>query len=129
MSIIDFIAEKCVQTAVYWGNPQNDGSGGLIFDDPIEINCMWEDVIRQVEDKSVKDTAEIFVSKSQVFVLQDVDEGGYLYLGTLDDLYDVAESSTTTLDPLGIKEAYMIRKKGKIPRLGSSTEFIRMAYL
>jgi len=129
MSIVDFIEDKCVQTAVYWGNPQNAGDGSLKFDDPIEINCMWEDVIRQIEDKAVKDTAEIFVSKSQVFVLQELDEGGYLYLGTLDSLYDVAESSTVTLDPLTIENAYMIRKKSKIPRLGSSTEFIRMVYL
>ena len=41
---IEKVAKRfCVETAVYWGNPQNDGYGGFTFDTPVEIKCRWEE--------------------------------------------------------------------------------------
>lgn len=129
MGIQKFIESVCVQTAVYWGNPQPDGYGGYEFDDPIEIDCRWEEKQQQVEDKGVIKTGEIFVSQAEVLLTRDIDYGSYLYLGTLDDLYDNAESSTVTLDPVTITNAFKVHKFEKIPMIKSKTEFVRKAYL
>jgi hypothetical protein len=58
-----------------------------------------------------------------VFLLQDVEEGGYLFLGDLGDLASSGE------EPLPTEDAYEIGKFVKSPVLGSTTDFIRVAYL
>ena len=65
-----------------------------------------------------------FMSKAIVYVLQDVDELGYLYLGDLDDI-DSSEQDS----PEEIKGAFLIRKFNKSPQLRSTTKFIRKAIL
>ena len=50
MGLISVLERQYKQDAVYWGNPQSDGSGGYTFDDPVEIKCRWED-IKQVVTK------------------------------------------------------------------------------
>jgi len=124
-SIQKFIRTICVQDAVYWGNPQNNGEGGKTFDVPVEIKCRWEDIELAVEEKNGK----IIESRSRVLLTQDVDEEGFLYLGTLDSLLDSAESSDVTLNPLEIEHAYEIKRVFKVPELKSSTDFIITAYL
>jgi len=127
MSITSFLKGTCTQTAVYWAVKSRDGEGGFIFEDPVEISCRWEDMSQLVTDnKGVEIT-----SRAQVYVLQDVTEESYLYLGTLDDLYDLAgESSAGGLDsPVDIVGAYIIKRFQKTPALGSKTEFLRKAYL
>ncbi|NIP54636.1 hypothetical protein GWN42_05010 [candidate division KSB1 bacterium] len=110
------------QTAVYWGSPVEDGSGGYTYADPVEISCRW------VEKNEVitVNTGDELVSRSQVQIAQDVDEEGLLFLGDLDDL-DSSEED----DPSTVEAAYRIRKFDKIPtiRAGKTQRYFRKAYL
>jgi hypothetical protein len=126
MSIENTIRHACKQVAVYWGNPVNDGYGNFTFDGAVEILCRWEDR----KDIFITSTGDELTSKSVIYPLQDLDENGYLYLGTLDSLYDSAESSGGAIDnPKDIDGAYPIRRFDKVPVLGSTTQFLRKAYL
>jgi hypothetical protein len=128
MNISKFIARKCVQTAVYWGNPVNDGENHFTFNDPIEIFCRWEGKVQIVKDWDAKG-GEVECT-AMIYVLQDLDKEGFLFLGTLDDLLDSSgDSSGDYYDPMKLDEAYRIKQFEKIPALGSTTEFIRVAYL
>jgi len=119
------IKRQCKQVCVYWGSPTEDGFGGKTFADPVEIYCRWEDMHQIVTDAK---GAEV-TSRALVFVLQDVDEEGYLYLGTLDDLYDDAESSAGAIDnPASIEGAYIIKRFQKTPDL-KGIGYLRKAYL
>jgi hypothetical protein len=125
MGMEAFISSKCVQTAVYWGNPVNDGYGGHTFDDPVEIACRWEDKDQVVGTQVGGEvTGGVLLSRSIVFVTQDLDEEGYLYLGSLDDL-----SVEQQANPKLVETAYIIKRFEKTPALGSTTEFLRKAFL
>jgi hypothetical protein len=125
MGIEAFIASKCVQTCVYWGSPINDGFGGYIFADPVEIPCRWEDKDQYVGTQVGGEvTGGVLLSRSVVFVTQDLDEEGYLYLGTLSDL-----SVGQKANPKLVDTAYFIKRFEKTPALGSTTEFLRKAFL
>ena len=108
------------QTAVYWASPVADGYGGRTFDDPVEIACRWE--YRQ----------ELFIdahgrerrSEAVIYVNTDLDLGGYLYLGDLDDL-DSGEEA----DPTTVTNAREVRRFDKVPALRSSTSFTYKAWL
>jgi hypothetical protein len=94
------------QTAVYWGNPQPDGTGGYTWDDPIEIDSRW------IYDREVMidNQGEEIVSHAQVRVAQDLDENGMLFLGTLNDLDSDQEANPGT-----VTEARKIRQFRKVP--------------
>ena len=126
MSIASYVKRLCEQTAVYWGNPQDDGKGGFTYDDPVEIKCRWEDGTEVISTEDKGKVREL-VSKAQVWVLQDVDEEGYLYLGTLDseDALDSAEED----NPATVQGAYRIKVFEKTPVMRKSDEFIRKVYL
>jgi hypothetical protein len=131
MGITQFITRALAQTAVYWGNPHDNGYGTATFDDPIEIHCRWEDkeqVLGTIAGNQI--TGYQKVSRAIVYVDRDLDEEGFLYLGTLDDMADSdGDSSGGWYDPHDIVGAYIIKRFEKIPALGSTTEFIRVAYL
>jgi len=114
------ITQNCPQICVYWGNPQNDGRGGFTFDAPVELACRWEGITQIVADKFGNE----ITSRALVFVLQDVDEEGMLYLGTLDDLDSVDKEN-----PKQVEGAYIIKRFQKTPALGSTSVFLRKAYL
>lgn len=124
MSIISNITKNCTQTAVYWASPTPDGKGGMTYADPVEISCRWEDRVEVVAMAGEDRKGIEEVSKAVVYVLQDVAEQGMLYLGTLDDLDSDEEDAPETIDG-----AYRIKRFDKIPRLGSTTEFMRKAYI
>jgi hypothetical protein len=90
MGIESFITGKCVQTAVYWGDPVNDGYGSYTFgsDYPIEIACRWEEAEQLRSLQYVGEGSEYLLSRAVAFVTQDLEEGGYLYFGTLSELSD-----------------------------------------
>jgi len=117
-----FIARLCTQTAVYWGDPTDDGRGGKTFGSayPVEIDCRWEDHVEEVAGRD----GSVIVCRAVVYVTEDVEEGGYLYLGTLDDL-DSGEEA----DPTIINDAYVIRRFDKVPALRLTSEFLRKVYL
>jgi hypothetical protein len=119
------IIRNCKQTAVYWGNPVNDGMGGFTFDDPVEIACRWENI----NEIFIAPNGDELVAKSIIYVLQDVDHEGCLYLGTLDDLLESDGESIGELVPSEIEGAQIIKRFDKIPVLGSTTEFLRKVYL
>ena len=124
MSIVTNIERLCRQTAVYWANPTSDGEGGYTYDDPVEVKCRWEytkEVFTRIGGGNV---SEQLISNAIVYVLQDVDEQGLLFLGELDDLDSADEES-----PKEVSSVYKIERFDKIPRLGSTTEFIRKVYL
>jgi hypothetical protein len=131
MSISDFITKQLVQKAVYWGNPKEDGYGGLTFNDPIEIPCRWEEksqVLGTITGNQVIGYQDI--CRAIVFVNQDLDEEGFLFLGTLIDLEDSSlDSSGGWYDPHQIKGAHIIKRFEKIPAVGSNTVFLRKAFL
>ncbi len=127
MGIADFMSRLCDQTAVYWGSPQDDGYGTFTFADPVEIKCRWQEnrsvITMEGDDRKSRE----IVSKAEVWVLQDVDEEGYLYLGTLDS--SGALTSAEEEKPESVDGAYKIRLFKKTPELRRSNKFIRKAYI
>ena len=120
MGIEKFIKKISVQTAVYWGNPVNDGSGGFVFDEPVEIKCRWEDKTKVVDSPDGSET----LSDAFILTNEDLVEGGYLYLGTLSDL-----DSDEYDDPKSKTDARKIINRSKIPMIKSTREFVRLYYL
>jgi hypothetical protein len=88
MPNIENITRKfCRQTAVYWpplGRANEEGKE--ILGDPIELapprnGVRWEQVTEDVQTP----TGRTYTVKSEVLLLQDVEEGGLLWLGKLAD--------------------------------------------
>lgn len=105
------------QTAVYWGNPTNNGTGGFTYDDPVEILVRWEEKRTVLEDEN-KNTV---ISGAVVYSNQSLDEQGYLYLGDLDDM----ESASS---PLDISSSRRIIEVHSIPSLNAD-QFLYTYYL
>lgn len=124
MGFIQVIEKICKQTAVYWANPVDDGYGGYSYDAPIEIYCRWEDKEEKiVEQKGTSSHGEEIISTSQIYVLQDMKKGEYLYLGDLDDL------DSNPDNPKEVGSAFEIKKFEKSPTLKSTSVFLRKVYL
>ena len=70
-----------------------------------------------------KDGKEI-VSNAFVYVLQDLDDNGMLFHGTLADLNSGEEG-----DPTTITKAYEIKRFYKIPSLSRAGDFYRKAFM
>jgi len=113
------LTDKLKQVAVYWGNPQNDGAGGRTFDDPVELSVRWE----QRQELFIDANGQESTSKAVVYLDQDIDIGGYLYLGDLDDLSSAEEG-----DPLTVSGAYEIRGSKKLPDI-KADRFLRKVWL
>ena len=96
------------QDLVYWGNPEEDGTGGFTFDAPIEIKGRCRYKVQQV----VSGLGEEKVSRATVHLDQEVDEGGYLYLGTLADS-NIGDDQT----PKSTEGSMRILSFDNIPRL------------
>ena len=123
MSILTYIKTICKQTAVYWGDPVNDGYGGFTFADPVEIKVRWDEKVRTIFDPF----GMYKLSKASVLVQQDLDYNSYLYLGTLAELN--ARTDITLSNPKTIAEALPIMAYDKIPLIKSTTKFVRTVYL
>jgi len=101
------------QTATYWALAGNDGYGGMTFSTPVAVTVFWQDV----NQKYMNESGEEKVSKSKVFLEQDVTVGSYLYLGT-----------SAASSPYDVSGAYEIKSFSKVPSLDAS-EFERKALL
>ena len=119
MSILKMIAKQCKQTALYWGNPVPDGRGGFTWDAAVEVLCRWEQVGRMLKSTE----GDEFICEAVVYVLQDMDVGGVLYVGSL-----IGVEKTDPI-PTVIEHAYPIKFFEKIPAMNLTTDFIRKAYL
>lgn len=102
------------QKAVYWAVARIDEAGEVIPALPVDIKCRWEDDLEQGLDLSGTETTFM----STVYTDRDVDEGGYLMLGELQNLKG----------PLPPKEAHRIRKFSKLPTLNAK-QFLRTVKL
>jgi len=122
MGVADLFNRACVQTAVYWGDPSDDGYGGKTFGSgyPEEILCRWENRKQLITNAQGKE----IVSMARVYVLQDLDEEGWLFLGSLDDLDSDEEE-----DPRKVDGAFEIKQFSKSPEYRSTDKFVRVAYL
>lgn len=130
MSIRRFITGKLNQTAVYWGNPQENGYGGKTYDDPVEIKCRWEDMTQIVTSAN----GEEFISRAEVYTDTDLNEDGLLYLGDMEDLLSSEGESSGELVIGDLsnelqRSINLIRRWEKIPSLNNPTVFIRKAFL
>ena len=125
---IEKIVEKfCVETAVYWGNPVNDGYGGFTYATPVEIDCRWENKTEMdIGWLSTGFPGNIRLSKASVLVTEDLDLNGVLWRGTLDTLNDTYDDIS---DPKIISEAYAIHRVDKIPMVFKTDEFVRTVWL
>lgn len=119
MSLTGFITRACKQTIVYWGNPVDDGYGGYTYDDPVEILGRWEEMNEVVLGSDGKE----LVSRVRVFLTQEVDEEGAMYLGALTDL-----SSAPAPTDSAVMALYIIAFS-KLPVLGSANSYIYKAHL
>lgn len=107
------------QTAVYWGSPVNTGMGSRTYADPVELDVRWE----QRNEMFIDATGQEKTSSAVVFLGQDVELGGRLYLGDLDDLSSAQEG-----DPQQVVNARAIRGYAKIPNL-KADEYLRKVWL
>jgi hypothetical protein len=115
MSVLDIIRKRATQTMVYWGSPTSDGYGGNTYADAEELACIWEEKQKIILDSMGKE----LVSLAVVFVNQDLDIGGLLYLGSLDDL------DSNALPP---SETYEILSEEKLKGFASG-DYVRVYYL
>jgi hypothetical protein len=127
MSIVSNISRMCKQVAVYWSPNGEDGYGGKLFNDPIEISCRWENKEQLIQLAD----GNYISSRAIVYVLQELETEGVLVLGTLDDLDmdDSNDSSAAWDNPLIIDGAYNIKKFEASPVLGRTDEFYYKAWL
>jgi len=114
------IPAKLNQTCVYWAAPVADGYGKSTYADPVELACRWN----QKNARYLDLTGEMKVAQATVVLLQDVDIGGYLWLGTLVTLPETYENG----DPSSLDSARPIKNTVKTASLDAS-EFVRKAYL
>lgn len=78
------------QVATYWANPVPDGFGGHTYDAPRAIVCRWEERRERFTDQN----GDEHTSKAVVYVREDLDLGGYLYLGEISDPDQLPELTT-----------------------------------
>jgi len=120
MTIPGFVNRLLSQTLVYWANPVKNGYGDYTFDDPVEISGRCEIVSELI----INDAGVEVMAKALVYLDQVVQEGEYMYLGTLaDSVMDSAPIPQTTDGSMRVQAFY------KTPALGSSTTFLYKAYL
>ena len=113
------IAKWLNQTAVYWGTPVYGGAGGRTFAEAAEISVRWEDKQEVYRDQAGAE----HTSSAVVFVNEDLDLGGYLFLGELTDL-----ASDELLQPQTVAAAREVRYVGKVPSVKADM-FVRKVML
>ena len=118
MSTPAFISKQYKQNIVYWGNPTPDGYGGYSYASPVDLDCRIESVSEVIQFEN----GEEIIARAAVYLDRELDRGGYVYVGTTDD-------SVIDDDPKNVEGSMVVLANEKIPRLGSSTEFMYKAYL
>jgi len=104
------------QKAVYWARLSADEYGVFAYDDPVQVDCRWDDM--GVEFRNVE--GEVQVSQSVVYVDRVMAIGDKLQRGEMD--------STTPDSPAGLTTAFEIRRFDQNPNL-RATETLYTAYL
>ena len=118
MSMSEFLTRICNQDLVYWRLVSIDEYNRETFAEAEEIKGRWEDV----KELTTNSKGEEVVSMARAWVLQDLQEGGYLYLGTTSD-------SGYNEDPTEMDEALRIIAFKKIPDLYATGVFNRRVHM
>lgn len=113
------LAKQSNVTAVYWASPVSDGAVNR-FDDPKQIEVFWKDAFAVVVNRRGREVN----SMGRVYVSEDLDEGGMLWKGVLEDLTDAEKA-----DPRKITSAYEIELFWKTPSLSIHDQFQRKVIL
>lgn len=79
---MSIISKSRRQKAVYWPKLVSDGMGGFITNNPVEIDCRWDDETTLVVTADSKEA----VSGATVYVDRDMVQGEFLLLGRMDSL-------------------------------------------
>jgi hypothetical protein len=117
---MSFLTKNHKQTVVYWALDAKDKWGNRTFVAPVELAARWEDRQDLFIDASGRES----VSKAFIFLGQDVDLGGFLFLGELSDI----DSSVDETNPKNVSNSYEIKAGGKIPNT-KATDFERVVIL
>ncbi len=110
---MSYITRNLKQNETYWSPGTNDGFGGRNFGSPTALKGRWEDTIELFVDVSGNEVTSL----AKVYLAVDVENKGYLFLGT-----------STGADPTSVSDAREIRSFKKIPNL-KGTLFERLAML
>ena len=99
MGVPAFTKKWLNQDLVYWEFKSNDGEGGFEFEDPVPLKGRYEKKTEQVMTSG----GEEKVSRARVFVDQELLEGSYIYVGTLqDDAIGLDQSPEKTLGSMRV---------------------------
>lgn len=99
------------QTLTYWPPGAVDRYGKPQPGSPVQKPCRWEDRSDQIISK----TGQEIVSKSRVFLAEDVDIDGYVYLGV-----------SSASDPTTVSGAQQIQAKSKHPDLRNLRQLVTL---
>lgn len=94
MSLLDRMMKY--QTAVVWPTNGFDGNGQPTYNDPIEVNCRWEDKQEEFISKDLVRQLSVAI----VYVDRDILVGSMIRLGQLTDLTDqsIPKNNTRTFE-------------------------------
>lgn len=115
---IPFVLRAETATAVYWPPEiEFDEYGAPVPQTPFEISCRYEESLKEFID--LNGTTKM--SRAQVFVDRDLEMGGILMLGTLDDVddWDNPKENSGAWEILSFEKTANFR----------GTHYLRMAYL
>lgn len=101
------------QTITYWAPTGSDTYGQVTFAAPVQLSARWEDNAQLIRNKA----GQQYTTKSRVFLAQDFDLNGYLFLGT-----------SSVSSPFGVSGAYEIQQKATVPDL-AGLKTLYVAYL
>jgi len=117
-----FTKQKCV----LWSNPVSDGKGGYTFDNPVEINCRWEEKQELKQDYD----GNFYSSQAEVLVEVDIPRRSYLANYTLVALQALATTNKWNINnPREIPNAFIVIQFEKIPMVFADDDFVRTAFL
>lgn len=87
------------QVLTYWAPPEDNSTdlyGKSTFTAPIQLECRWEDRTEELRSKK----GEEFVSKSRVFVVEQLHIDGYVFLGVSTQANPVDEPDAKEIQAL-----------------------------
>jgi len=102
------------QTLTYWAPGDIDGGGKRSYSPPVPLPCRWEDRRERFIDRNGNE----MVSRAIAYVDADLQEGGYLHLGT---------STLSTPTPSG--QSYLINRFESDPDLSGRGDTVRRALM
>lgn len=107
---MSFLTRLLPMTVTYWGNPDPQGAGDYTYDAPVTFAARWENKIELFVNAAGKEQR----SSAIVYSATDMQEGGYLYLGT-----------SATANPTQVEGAFEIRAVGKSPSVAGTQTLVK----